>query len=184
MNDISQAICDLVSILDKFNIRYFIGGSLSSSLNGIFRSTNDIDVVLENSINDLVVKELEEKFLVDATKLRESHSRNRAFNIFHENTALKFDLFPAYNDFHASQLDRAISVKLPSALCAFRVASPEDIILAKLVWISKAPSERQLSDIKGVLNTNRDSIDFDYLNSWAEKLKIGAQLKEIVAGEV
>lgn len=181
MNDVFQAICDLVSILDKFNIGYFIGGSLSSSLNGIFRSTNDIDVILENSLNSTILKELEKKFLVDSTRLLENHANNRAFYIFHEGSALKIDLFPACTDFHSSQLNRAITVKLPSAPSSFKVASPEDIILAKLLWMLKSPSERQISDIKGVLRMNKGTLDIEYLNSWARKLNVLSQLNEIMA---
>ena len=128
-----------------------------------------------------IIKELEKKFLVDSNKLLQSHSTNRAFNIFHEDTALKIDLFPAHNDFHKSQLDRAISVKLPSAHCTFKIATPEDIILAKLLWTLKSPSERQLSDIKGVFRINKDSLDIQYLNKWAERLNVFDQLNQLFA---
>ncbi len=176
MNEVGIVICEIVDFFTKHKISYFVGGSLSSSLNGIFRSTNDIDIILENVLTKNILKDLENNFIIDTPALLESHSRNRAYNIFHKATSLKLDLFPAHNEFHTSQLSRAILVKLPSAPCSFNIASPEDIILAKLIWFKKSSSDRQLSDIKGVIGTNEGKLDLGYLNLWAEKLDV---LKEL-----
>jgi hypothetical protein len=180
INDVALAINDLVSIFTSHNIKYAIGGSISSSLNGIFRSTNDIDVVIENILdqNPTALEALSNKFIVDSETLLLNHKKNRAYNIFHQETALKIDLFPAYTDFHMTQLERAIPVKLPSATNAFNITSPEDIILAKLIWINKSPSDRQLTDIKGVINANIDSLDMEYLNKWAKELFVEEGLKK------
>ncbi len=184
ISDVALAIADLVSILDFHNIKYVIGGSISSSLNGIFRSTNDIDIVIENLLIEKpsAIEDLSKKFLVDAETLLLSHKKNRAYNIFHEETALKIDLFPALSEFHLTQLTRAIAVKLPSSNRAFNISSPEDIILAKLDWMNKSPSDRQLGDIKGVVNANRNSLDIDYLNKWAKKLLVEQGLNKVLGG--
>ncbi len=182
INDVAVAIGDLVSVLESYDIKYVIVGSISSSLNGIFCSTNDVDVVIENLLNQTpaAIEDLHNKFIVDSETLLINHKQNRAYNIFHQDTALKIDLFPAFTDFHQQQLARAIAVKLPSASSVFKISSPEDIILAKLDWLNKSPSDRQLSDIKGVINTNRKSLDMDYLNKWAKKLLVEKSLSKVL----
>ncbi|MDZ4785596.1 MAG: hypothetical protein SGJ02_05910 [bacterium] len=181
-NDICGAICDLTECFDNHKLKYLIGGSVSSSLNGIFRTTNDVDVLVEKPLNQfpLLLKELSRKFIIDEEALVKHHLNKKAYNIFHEATALKIDLFPAHTEFHQMQLGRAISVKPPSASCAFKIATAEDIVLAKLVWLQKSSSDRQINDIIGVLNLNKSFLDLNYLRDWAEKLNVLESLEGLL----
>jgi hypothetical protein len=45
-------------------------------------------------------------------------------------------------------------------------ASPEDLILSKLLWHQQGGSTRQLDDIESVLRIQQ-SLDWDYLRRWA-----------------
>jgi hypothetical protein len=58
---------------------------------------------------------------------------------------------------------------------AFYFAAPEDIILAKLEWfrLGEEISERQWSDVLGVLKVQAGRLDRDYLAKWAAELGIG-----------
>ena len=53
------------------------------------------------------------------------------------------------------------------------VVSAEDCILAKLAW-SKASggSEKQWSDLRGILKRKAASLDRVYLQEWAERLGV------------
>jgi hypothetical protein len=55
-----------------------------------------------------------------------------------------------------------------------RVASPEDTVLAKLEWYRAGgeTSERQWSDILGVLRTKREALDYVYLELQADGLGV------------
>lgn len=54
----------------------------------------------------------------------------------------------------------------------FPGASPEDTILAKLVWYRKRgeESDRQWSDILGIIKVQSDRLDVEYLKKWAGAL--------------
>ena len=55
------------------------------------------------------------------------------------------------------------------------VASPEDVILAKLEWAKMSESERQIRDAAGVLRVMQGELDADYLDSWIAELGLGRQ---------
>ena len=52
------------------------------------------------------------------------------------------------------------------------VATPEDIVLAKLEWGAEGESERQILDAAGILHGMRQELDWAYLGEWVEKLGI------------
>jgi hypothetical protein len=64
-----------------------------------------------------------------------------------------------------------------------RFSSPEDIILHKLSWfrLGGEQSERQWKDILGVLNIQRDSLDYDYMHSWAKRKDVDDLLMQAIS---
>ncbi len=60
----------------------------------------------------------------------------------------------------------------------FYFSSPEDIILNKLKWyeMENRISERQWLDVLGVINVQGNSLDKEYLKSWAEKIGVSKLL--------
>jgi hypothetical protein len=108
----------------------------------------------------------------------------RAFNLIHIATAQKVDIFPATNHFHSTQMERATIIPVFPFENAMRfpVASPEDVLLAKLQWYRAGGevSDRQWGDITGLLATNPD-LDFDYVRSWAPRLQVEDLLRRAIA---
>ena len=53
-------------------------------------------------------------------------------------------------------------------------SSPEDILLNKLEWyrLGDEVSERQWTDILGVMKTQDENLDRDYLQKWAAELRV------------
>jgi hypothetical protein len=52
----------------------------------------------------------------------------------------------------------------------FWVCTPEDLILAKLLWGRHSQSEKQWRDVLGVMKVQGETLDFSYLLHWAEQL--------------
>jgi hypothetical protein len=58
------------------------------------------------------------------------------------------------------------------------IASPEDLIVAKLEWAKEGQSERQIEDAAGILVAQREKLDLAYVEDWVQQLALGAQWQE------
>jgi len=63
------------------------------------------------------------------------------------------------------------------------VVSPEDVVLLKLRWFAMTggTSERQWSDVLGVLGVQGPALDRAYLTRWARKLGLNELLDRAIA---
>jgi hypothetical protein len=173
-----SALDSLIAALEGLGIRYLIGGSLASSARGVLRSTMDVDVLAAMRVEQAepLAAVLGAAWYADPGDMRRAISAGRAFNVIHLLTGEKFDVFPASGEFHASELRRATEMPLDLAgrrtVC--RVATAEDILLAKLQWYRQGGkvSERQWSDILGILAANAD-LDLGYVDQWSARLNLG-----------
>lgn len=165
-------------VLEKLGIRYAVGGSLSSSLHGVMRSTMDVDIIADMHAEHIqpLLTALSPEFYADEEMIRDALQRHSSFNLIHYDTAFKVDIFiPKARPFDAMQLERRISALItnePDEILYF--TSPEDIILSKLEWyrMGGEVSDRQWRDIIGVLKVKADNIDMDYLHHWAKELNV------------
>jgi hypothetical protein len=55
------------------------------------------------------------------------------------------------------------------------VASPEDIIIAKLEWAKLGHSQRQIEDAAAVLRVQSETLDKTYLEKWISELQLNDQ---------
>jgi hypothetical protein len=192
MGDVVKGFQRLVDVLDGLAIPFMVGGSVASSVRGIYRATNDIDIVARLSERDIprLASELGAEFYSDAEMMRDALRRGRAFNVIHYASSAKFDIFPITSDpYSQTQLDRrevedvvlaeGVNVKCP-------VASAEDIILAKLVWyrLGGEQSDRQWNDLRGVRAVQRQRLDEDYLRKWAAHLRVQDLLDRLLGEEL
>lgn len=61
------------------------------------------------------------------------------------------------------------------------VASPEDMILAKLEWyrLGGEVSDQQWNDVRNIIDVQADRLDWAYLREWAVKLQLSDLLERI-----
>jgi hypothetical protein len=57
-----------------------------------------------------------------------------------------------------------------------------DFVIQKLYWNSITPSDRQLSDVAGVVHVQRGRLDEAYLRRWAAELRVTAELEAALSG--
>lgn len=128
----------IVQELERLEIRYFIGGSLASSLHGIPRATNDVDIVAAIAYDHIppLVKALETEFYIDAEMIREAIERQSSFNIIHLATMFKVDIFVWKSDIASLQEMKRRGQYQVSEIPqqTLFLASAEDVIVHKLYW--------------------------------------------------
>jgi hypothetical protein len=172
-----QIALQVIDILDELGISYHLGGSLASSLHGVPRQTRDVDLVVDLplALVPTLVSRLEKDFYVDADRARSAVRRRSSFNIIHLASALKLDLFVrGTGGFDAIEFERQTLLSVGNPPRAIQVKSPEDMLLRKMLWYREGgeTSDRQWSDILGILTTRGANLDFGHVRRWAEELQV------------
>ena len=176
----------LTDILDKLNIAYAIGGSMASSAYGTARFTQDADITVEpfEPMSDSLFDALKNEFYISKDAMHQALQNRTSFNIIHLASAFKIDIFiRKENEYQKQMFSHRRKLRLGDIKKEQSFVSPEDVILLKLDWYKQSGcnSERQWSDVLGVLSAQKDSLDFEYLKNWAKKLGLNELLQKAIA---
>lgn len=162
--------------VDRLGVRWFLGGSLASSLQGEPRATNDIDLVadLDATAAARLGGLLGPDFIVDEEDLAEAARDRRASQLYFQPWLTKIDLFLAGpGPFDRSELDRRHRIEVLPGVSLW-VKSPEDSVLRKLLWYRSGGelSQRQWKDVVEILRVSGSGLDGAYLDRWAADLRL------------
>ena len=181
-------VARLASVFDNLGISYVVGGSLASSIYGIPRATQDVDLMADVRLIHVepITKALREDFYIDPESVKDAIRDHGSFNVIHLATMFKADIFIAKGDaWWREEMIRAREETFQAVENSptVRFASPEDTILHKLVWykLGDEVSERQWSDIIGVLRVQAGALDHEYLDRWAGPLMVANLLARATA---
>jgi hypothetical protein len=185
--ELSGALATLAAVakaLELAGARFFVGGSLASSLQGIPRSTQDVDLVadLAPSRVGVFLGALGAGFYADRDRILDGITRRASFNVIDLDNGFKADVYLAADDeFGRSQFERSQRIDLAPDL-TLPFASAEDVVLQKLRWfrLGGGVSERQWLDALGVIKVQGPRIDRGYLERWAETLDLAKLLGRLL----
>lgn len=170
----------ITSALDQAGIEYMLTGSFASAYYGSPRSTQDIDMVIAASDEQLetFAKFLpKNKYYLDFNAAIEARQKESMFNVIDMELGWKIDLiFRKSRAFSREEFGRRIRVNIEGA--ELYVASAEDVVIAKLEWAKLAQSLRQIEDAAGILKMRSDSLDRTYLRKWTGELGLTVQWNE------
>ncbi len=171
----------VVRVLEKLGIRYLVGGSLASSLHGIPRSTQDLDLLVElpGKLVAALVAELECDFYVDRDMIEDAVRRRASFNVIDLKTMFKVDVFVSdHRPLLVEEMARRQTIGLGEPPEPVQVCSAEDIILQKLDWYEKGNriADRQWNDLVGVFKVRGAALDLAYLRRWSNELGLESLL--------
>jgi hypothetical protein len=171
----------VIEIFEKNNLPYMVVGSIASMTYGEPRMTNDMDMVIDILYSDAQKIEqlfpIEQYYCPPIEVLKNEIIQKGQFNLIHQNTGLKIDLMIRKNNPHSiEEFNRKQLVPFVSGKSIY-MATPEDIIIKKLIFYRDGGSEKHLTDIRGILTDMK--IDSLYLTSWIEKLNLQIEYKKI-----
>ena len=171
----------IIETLNHANIPYMISGSVASSFHGQPRATNDADIVIDPTQEQLLgfMESLGVNCYVSKDAALGALENTAMFNVIDIESGIKVDLIiRKKRGFSQQEFARRMSVAV-AGIDAY-VLSPEDSILSKLEWSKNRSSEIQFNDALGVLKTQKDRLDFEYLKHWARELGIDDALNRLI----
>ena len=184
--DLLAAVGPVLDLLQEIGVRHYVGGSIASSAHGVARASIDADVVAELRPEhaDRLSSALRGDYVPEA-RVRDGIARRTSFNVIHLETMLKVDVFVSRDrPFDRRAMERA-RPSSPEAADErpLPLASAEDTVLAKLEWFRRGgeASERQWTDVLGVLRASGASLDRRYLEDGARELAVSDLLARALA---
>jgi hypothetical protein len=173
---IDDVIRRIINILDSASVPYMLTGSFASSLHGMPRATQDIDLVIAPnpaSLEALLKSFPEDRYYVSREAAFDAYQRASIFNVIDFASGWKIDFIVRKpRDFSRLEFDRRTQANVLGTTVF--VASPEDVLISKLEWAKLAASERQIEDAAGIIRTQGPDLDTAYIDHWAEKLGLQA----------
>ena len=166
-----QTLRHVWQTLKPLNVPMAVIGGLALAAWKHIRATKDIDLLLGIGADELdpVLRQLQ------AAGMRPKHSppltilgRLELVQLLYEPPEalmdLQVDLLLANSEYHREALSRRIPTTLPGLEAEIAVLACEDLILHKLL----AGRLIDRADAVALLRLNRETLDFDYINRWAD----------------
>jgi hypothetical protein len=180
-----ELLADCLRRLNRAEVSYYLTGSLACNYWGIPRTTHDLDFVVQLPASAIprVVQEFSGDFVLDEAAMRAAFQPPYQFNAIDTRSALKVDFWlPKPEPFDREMLRR----RVPIALFGEQtwIATAEDVILQKLLWNRISPSGRQLGDAAGIVAIQGDALNKNYLQHWAQELKLTGELQRLLSGAI
>ncbi len=173
----NEVLRDCISRFERLAIPYMLTGSMAMVYWAMPRTTTDIDIVVELTVEDAgdFIDAFSLDYYIPQDWVREAIRLRRMFNILNQNTIVKVDcIIRKDDDFHLNAFERRLRVNYTGDLELW-IITKEDLILAKLDWARDTHSELQMRDVVGIL---RNGYDIEYVDFWASRMGLVGMLAE------
>jgi len=178
MSEELEVLKAVTSRLDGAGISYMVCGSIAANYYTTPRMTRDIDMVIELEPCDIgkFVGLFEHDFYVDREMIAGEVSRRGMFNLIHNQSVVKIDfIIKKSSPYQRAEFSRRTGVLVGQ--CPMWFASPEDLVISKLIWAKDSHSEMQLKDVANLIGTVKN-LDMEYVGQWIRKLGLERVFKE------
>jgi hypothetical protein len=162
-------------LLDENHIDYMVTGSIASSIQGEPRTTHDIDLLV--NITYLAIPSLVNTFsppdyYISESAIDDAIRHKSMFNLLDTVDGDKIDFWVLTDSpFDQSRFARKYIEQVLGL--SMKISTPEDTILMKLHWTNlSGGSEKQFNDALRVYEVQFGKLDFNYIESWAQKLQV------------
>jgi hypothetical protein len=145
----------VTTVLEDLGVRHHVGGSFASSIHGVPRQTQDLDLVAELMPGHLAAfaARLQADFYLDEEAMRRAVERRSHFNLIHHATGFKVDLFVSgASAFDRAEMERAAPHPLGED-------SPRSILSRTTTWLTARRELRHHYDLGNELHRESGSDD-------------------------
>lgn len=174
----SRFVATITGHLAASSIPYMVTGSFASSFYGAPRATQDLDTVIAPAtpaaLTSFTVRATDAGFYASEPAAQDAFQRRRQFNVIDPASGWKADLI-LIKDRPFSQEEFRRRRKAVLLGVEVQLATPEDVIVAKLEWARRASSQRQIEDVAGILRVQAGALDHPYLEHWIRSLGLTAE---------
>lgn len=162
---------------------YIVVGSTAAAAWGVARMTRDVDIVVllgsDSAETMLEVLRASEVYFPESDA-RQAFEFGGSFNILHPQSGGKVDVFtvPASDAFTQARIARRVRAEVLGVEAW--IATPEDVVLAKLRWRLESRSETQWRDCVEIAAIN--DLDLSYMRRWGSELGVEGDLADLLDG--
>lgn len=180
MRNIDELFSLVCEFLNKEKIDYVIVGGLVVILQGVPRTTFDVDLILqipESKIKSFITFLIRNDLFANEEDLRVAFKEKSHCTIEDKKSMLRLDIKGIYTEFDEETLKRRKSFNYKGT--KLYIASPEDTIASKLLF----GSEQDIKDAEGIYVRQRGKLDLNYLKKRCRKLNVYSEflaMKKIV----
>lgn len=175
-----EAVVAMIDALESAGVAYMLVGSLATNFYGVPRATEDADFVIELGAVSLpeVAARLGPAFRLERQGSFETITMTQRRLIPLASNSFTIELFYLSDDEHDQARFRrrrqvtvfGRPVYLPTA---------EDMIVTKLRWATTRAGTKDRDDARDVMAVQGERLDWDYIDSWADRHQTRALLVEI-----
>lgn len=162
---------DIIRFLNNNDVPYMLTGSVAISVYTLPRATRDIDIVVEILPDDAdkFMHHFGKNYYLDKDAIFDAMRRESLFNVIDAKSGFKVDFIVLKSgDYHQMAFRRRKITEF-MGMPVYTV-SPEDLILAKIIWIQDYQSVQQLLDITNLLEVS--PLDRGYIHHWIKELNL------------
>lgn len=175
-------LVDCLRRLEGSGIDYMLVGSMAGNFWGVPRSTHDIDFVIEYDEThiDTIIEAFEDQFFIQPISVESGLRPPHQFNALDNRSALKVDFFRVAGDeyeFERFRRRKRVSLFNQPAW----IAAAEDMLLHEPCWHKMSPTDRQLTDARGILLVSGDVLDHAYMEHWAKQIGVIELLRTVMS---
>jgi hypothetical protein len=166
----NEIVLRVIAALERAGVPYMLVGSYSSNAFGIPRSTQDADFVIEAGERSLgpVFAALAPDVQFDPQMQLEMVTMTYRYVAVHRESTFKVELFLVSDDPH----DRArFNRRQPHPFlgATAMLPTPEDVVVQKLRWATRARRAKDRADASAVLAVQSGKLDLDYVRQWCDQ---------------
>jgi hypothetical protein len=183
VQDVFTRICAALQVAE---VPHMLTGSFASSIHGAPRATQDIDIVIaptREQLLRLLDRFPATEYYVSRDAALDALERYEQFNVIDLATGWKVDfIIRKTRNFSREEFDRRYPLEVEGV--TLDVASAEDVLIAKLEWAKLGTSARQIDDAAGIIRIQGDQLNTAYVERWVHTLDLDEQWREARAKSV